>query len=485
MVSLLVKYLPSSVQKSITYEAPGTEPFDVSIVAPTIVTRGKPFPLKIVVRDYKGFPSLLMKKKLYIELDGTREQAIELGFSEDMTAIALIEDLTIRNAGFYRYACELNGKRFYSNPVKCTDKHECNIYWGDPHIHTAIGDCHPDTCRTLAFCYKAGKYISGLDFLAVTDHVSNGRCSEGKWKEEVTACELHNETGCFVTIPAYEASFKGGSGGDNNVYFTDPLKIYVDGYDDGTVKDLCGKLAEHASDFFVVPHHTTRAGKHGEIPDEIYPGAENMPVIEIHSTWGTSEYRGNATPLKIHPGPGYAVDLLNRGLRLGFIGGSDSHRSMTFPLDIDASLDSDNQPPGLTAVFSENLSREALFNGIKSRNCYATILERIYLCVDINGVRQGQILRCEDEKVDVDISIAAAAQTEITTIEIIKNGAVVFSTAVGNWKADVEFSDTIRNPDDCLKSVHTGEFLYYYVRVSCESGARAWSSPIWFLFSRG
>jgi hypothetical protein len=30
-----------------------------------------------------------------------------------------------------------------------------------------------------------------------------------------------------------------------------------------------------------------------------------------------------------------------------------------------------------------------------------------------------------------------------------------------------------------LESPHLGRFAYYYVRVTCASGAQAWSSPVW------
>ena len=97
----------------------------------------------------------------------------------------------------------------------------------------------------------------------------------------------------------YEASLEGGSGGDNNVYCRGDLEDYVDHWEGGNRK-LADALPETSS----VPHHTTRAGKHGELSDAIYPGPDLMPVVEVHSKWGTSEFRGNPRPLqKVHAGP--------------------------------------------------------------------------------------------------------------------------------------------------------------------------------------
>ena len=79
-----------------------------------------------------------------------------------------------------------------------------------------------------------------------------------------------------------------------------------------------------------------------------------LPLIEIHSKWGTSEYRGNPNPLKkIHPGPIYAVDLLNRGLRMGFIGGTDTHATMPAGFGIEH-LD---RLPGMTAVATKMMKK--------------------------------------------------------------------------------------------------------------------------------
>lgn len=483
-----VVYPSEKTQEIIINEAKGAEPYDVYMVAPTVVKPNESFTLKIVVRDRNGFPSLEVDKTLEVMVNASEYHNIIVNFEKGKTAIAFIEGVSLKNVGFYRYECELNDKVYYSNPVKCTNKDEKKIYWGDPHIHSSIGDCHPDTCRTLTFAYKAAKYISALDFIAVTDHVSNDRCSLGKWKEEVLLCNLSNEPENFITLPAYEASLKGGLGGDNNVYLTKFPPIYIDGYEDKDIKGLCKEIDEKKEewefDYFVVPHHTTRANKHGEISEQIYPGDKRMPVIEIHSTWGTSEYRGNPTPLKkIHPGPSYTVDMLNRGLKFGFIAGTDSHRTMTFPLTINEKLSSDNQLPGVTAVFASNLSRQDIFNGIKNKNCYACVFERIYLNAILNNTETGQVIECYDNSMNVNFSIVAAAQSNITKIEVVKNGFTVHSEDIGDWKADFTYKEEAKKTD-CLTDSKNNKFSYFYFRVTCESGAKAWSSPIWINFNK-
>jgi len=333
----------------------------------------------------------------------------------------------------------------------------------------------------LLFGLNAARHLSFLDWAGFADHVSNKRCELARWKEQVAQANAYDDAPNFVTLPAYEASLSGGKGGDNNVYMTKFPSLFVDENDQGDVISLCKALSEKAKqedfDFFVVPHHTTRTGKHGEIPDEIYPGKKMMPVIEIHSKWGTSEYRGNPDPLKeIHHGPSYAVDMLNRGLRLGFIGGTDTHNTLTF-IGFEKS-EHLARLPGLTGIISEKLDRNSIFEAIRNRRCYATSGERIFLDFNINGIAMGQ----ESDKPEKNrkISINTAACSDISTVEMIRNGEVLKTYNPKSFSFSGSLEDSESFDDICIKTQNRGSFIYYYVRVRCVSGAAAWSSPIWF-----
>jgi hypothetical protein len=231
-------------------------------------------------------------------------------------------------------------------------------------------------------------------------------------------------------------------------------------------------------EFITVPHHTTRTGKHGEIRPDIYPGPEVMPVVEIHSKWGTSEYRGNPNPLKkIHEGPSYAVDLLNSGLPLGFIGGTDTHSTMPAGFG-DDHLD---RLPGMTAVLAPELTRDAIYDGIRSRNCYAASHERIYLQVDIAGASPGEQISTGKTKGERVIRALAAGRSDLEAIEIVRNGETIHRHEVSDWRGEVEFTDRDDLAPLAKNSPHLGRFVYYYVRVTCRSGAQAWSSPVWII----
>lgn len=474
---------PSPFERGVlAQEAPGGEPASASIVVPTLTVSGKPFPVRLAVLDERGYPSIRFDGAVKLRGPLGEPAGVEVAFAGGRPAVAVVEGLTVNQEGLFRLECELDGRVFHSNPTRCQVKPEEFIYWGDPHVHTYLSDCGPERGRSLNFCYVAGRWLSRLDFVAAADHVSWGRCSKGKWLDQAATSDAFNEPGRFVTLPSYEASLDGGLGGDNNVYMTRWPETWVDVWEEkGSTRDLCAKMAEllDESDFFIVPHHTTRTGKHGEIPEHIFPGERMMPVVEVHSNWGTSEYRGNPNPLKkIHPGPSYVVDLLNQGLPLGLIAGTDTHATMPgwHAAGEPGHLD---RLPGLTAVRARRLTREDIFGGIRARNCYAASLERIYLDVSAAGAAGGECIRWSRADRPRRISVTAAARSDLTAIEIIRNGQTIAGHAPDDWTGTFEYADADDLSRLWLDSPHLGRFLYYYVRVTCASGAQAWSSPVW------
>ena len=464
-----VTFPPAYDQRVLALEAPGGAPARVTVAIPTMTRPGEPFEARIAVLDELGYPSVECDAVVgLLDAQGTATLA-EVPFTAGQPAVGAVTGLALDAEGLCRLAAELDGKAFPSNPTCCRAGASESIYWGDPHVHTVLSQCHADKCRSVDFCYTAGRYVTGLDWVAAADHVSNGRCEFARWKQQALACDAHDDPPAFVTLGGYEASLQGGCGGDTNVYMTEWPQMFVDEHDEGNVRTLCEKLGDvlGPEKFFVVPHHTTRTGKHGEIPDEIYPGEELMPVVEIHSKWGTSEYRGNPNPLKdIHPGPSYVQDFLARGLKLGFIGGTDTHATM--PAGGGLEPGHIDRLPGLTAVRCEQLTRRSVFDAIRNRNCYAASGERIYLDARIE---QAGTVR--------EVSVTAAARSDIETIEIVRNGEVVDACRPGAWSGTVELTDDVALAGLWLESQYLGRFAYYYVRVTCVGGAQAWSSPVW------
>jgi len=467
-------------QKVLAQEAPGAIPVKLSLVIPSITTPSKPFDVRIGILDENGYPSL--KCECCVKVETPEQDTIDISFHHGIPAVGCLKGIRLSNEGLFRLSASFENVKVHSNPTLCTSEDVPGIYWGDPHVHTILSNCHADKCRSLNFCFTAARYLSALDWVAAADHVSNGRCDFSKWKEQQTVSNLYDDPPEFVTLPAYEASHEGGAGGDNNVYMSHFPDMFVDEYEGGTVKTLCSKLADklQQDEFFVVPHHTTRTGKHGEISDEIYPGPTAMPVIEIHSKWGTSEYRGNQNPLKeIHGGASYAVDFLNRGLKLGFIAGTDSHA--TVPSGGGEEPEHIDRLPGLTAVQCKELTRQSVFDAIRQRQCYAASLERIIMHGSIAGHAFGEELQFADLETPPRIDVLVAAKSDIVRIELVRNGTTIHTVTPHSWNTRLTYEDEEDLKKLKIRSHHLNGFIYYYVRVTCESGAQAWSSPVWIL----
>jgi len=463
-------------EKCLRLEAAGAGLDRAMVTIPSIVKSGSPFAVTVSLLDQNAMPLISQGEKLTLACgDGRR---LTVAFPEGRSAVCRIEGLIQQKSGFFRLQAGVAGQVFLSNPALAVDEGRPDVLWGDPHIHTTVGDCGPERGRTRNLAYAAARYAYGLDFVAIADHVSwNPRGTTGKWLDNLAACELYDEPGVFSTLYSYETSMKGGDGGDCNVYLRQPNRTYVDPWpDELNLAQLCEAVE---GDFFAVPHHTTRSGKHGEIPPEAYPGERRMPVVEIHSKWGTSEYRGNPTPLKeIHPGPSYVQDLLAQGYRFGFIGGTDSHTSLTFCRQLEA--DNLSSLPGLTAVMVDHNHRDAIYDAIRARRCYAACSERILLDVECGGLEMGQAGRLPDMG-EVTIRAQYAAETHIESVEVIRNNELVHRESPGDWKGQLNWTDTRIRDASPLRDFETGNpTLFYYLRVTAQSGARAWSSPSWF-----
>jgi len=67
-------------------------------------------------------------------------------------------------------------------------------------------------------------------------------------------------------------------------------------------------------------------------------------------------------------------------------------------------------------------------------------------------------------------------------VDVVRNGRDVHSQYGDGWQMELGWTD-----EENLASVafdptpsQPRPFVYYYLRVTCESGAQAWTSPVWF-----
>lgn len=463
----------SLCERILAVEAPGGPVERLSVVAPSVVRPGEPFTVRLAGLDAKAYPSVECDD-VARPIGGPAQGLAEVRFEDGRPAVGFIDGVRIAEEGWHRLAFELGGATWLSNPVHCSPDAR-RIFWGDPHVHTVLSRCAPTQCRSLDFCFVAARWMSGLDWVCAADHVSNTRGDKGKWEAQRRAVRVFDDPPDFAAVLGYEASLQGGAGGDVNVYCRGDLEDFVDHYEQGNARTLAEALP---ADCFVVAHHTTRTGKHGELSDAIYPGPERMPVVEVHSKWGTSEFRGNPNALhKIHEGPSYVQDLLAQGYPLGFIAGTDTHATM--PSSFGDDSPHIDRLPGLTAIRAEALRHEAVFDAMRARDCWGTSLERIIIEERMAGGRMGRVMAWEGGPREFVAQIAA--ESDIERVDVVRNGQDVYSMGGDGWRAGIDWADGEELGSVALDPMgwFTRPCVYYYLRVTCASGAQAWSSPVW------
>jgi len=371
----------------------------------------------------------------------------------------------------------LEGK---SNPSKCSKNNRLNLYWGDIHGHTNLSD----GAAPVDFYYKAARDITCFDFSSVTDHEYQG---PHKFFDEEISIELtrndwglikektkkYYQAGRFVTFLGYEWTGRRDgvkdTEGDKNVYYIEddmPIFSKLD-RESATSWDLWKTLRDKNIDALTIPHHTA-SGWHTLGSDLKNHDPEFQPVIEIYSMHGSSEYPGNPRPLIKENNQGYVQTALERGYRMGFIAGSDSH---TLHLNVP------NVPMGLpyltlryrggiTAIIAEELNRKPLFDAIKKRRVYATTGERILIDFKVNDHMMGEEI-IFGGKAKIFGSITGT--DKLLKVELIKNNKVIHQIKPKSEEIEFIFDDIILED----------KTYFYYLRVMQNDGEMAWSSPIW------
>jgi len=467
------------------------------IISPSYVLKGKPFKISLVVWDSKCEPvkNSRLEINLQSEPKGVKVQK-SYRFVPPHKGYTTIDALIEKPGIFYIHGYTAKGLGFISNPIKCTERPEqWNLYWGEIHGHTTLSG---DALKSPDYYYTYGRDIGRLDFCAATDHdngLSGLRENKGlivrkrndrDWKIAKQMVEKYHQDGRFVTFLSYEWTNEGSmytsnayglyrkkedfSGHYNVLYFDTDEELYTNFMKESiNIKKLWNVLK--GKKVMTIPHHTAYPSHNdtrcGITPTEYNKDMERL--VEVYSMHGDSEYQGCPRPLLKTQYGNFVQDLLGRGYKLGFIAGGDNHlgnpgsRAVNYPRWM-------QYPPGLTAVYAENLTRESLWDALWNRRCYGTTGVRIVLEFSINGHPMGSTIRISSSDKPRDIKVSVAGTDEIYRVDIVKNNFDIH-TVNSQDSPIVDFSYT-----DTTKAKRND---YYYVRVLQKDGEMAWASPIW------
>ncbi len=155
------------------------------------------------------------------------------------------------------------------------------------------------------------------------------------------------------------------------------------------------------------------------------------------------------------------------GRRFGVIGSSDEHSGQ-----------GGRRHGGLAAVWAEALTREAIFDALRERRCYATTGERILVDFSVDGVPMGGCAkRSKGSKLKIRLQVWGTDL--LLRVEILRHrfGAdtgflPVLSVPPRPESMDAEFE---------IEDQFSGHAVYYarITQEPLEWPAMAWTSPVW------
>ena len=126
--------------------------------------------------------------------------------------------------------------------------------------------------------------------------------------------------------------------------------------------------------------------------------------------------------------------------------------------------------PGLCAVLEKSLTREAIFEALKSRRCYGSSGARIAIDFRINSINMGESSAIPAGQQRV-LYISIQGEDILNTVTLVKNNEdyVVFHV-----------DGASQNFTELFYDFDVGQQTdWYYCRVQQVDGRSAWSSPIW------
>lgn len=359
-----------------------------------------------------------------------------------------------------------------SNPSAERREGEPNLYWGDLHVMTGVSAGLGPPADALRYA----RDCSLLDFSSVNDGDDCEQYfSDEEWHETRQAVRDLYEPGRFVTFLGSEYHERKVAGDKNIVYRDDnaPLLRWSDlpgEQPEALWQALAGRKA------LTIPHHTTSGS--GMYRPFDFRNDEYQRLVEIYSVWGNSECAGCDRPnfwSFLLNWDNSVQSALNRGLRLGIVASSDSHDGR--PGNSDWLRLRRGVFNGFTAVWAPELTRNAVFDALFARRCYATTGSRILLRFSANAQPMGSELQAEETR---EFHVEAIGTDRIAEVVLIRNGEPLHTRPADSEAVCLDFCD-----DEPFETVaRTGDdgrpFVYYYVRVRQADGELAWSSPVWF-----
>lgn len=326
------------------------------------------------------------------------------------------------------------------------------ILWGDLH-GMAFNQ------RPLDDFYTYAREVAGFDFAAAM-LFSYNVCIGDMWEQVKEAARRFTRPGEFVAVPGIEFGTPPDGSHRNAHFFLHPERVpplffeerppaleprLTERFHPDTVR--CSDLAHFyetvATYGGIVSGHFHTLEYEGEILAEMWQ-KQTSSAGEEQRIFG----------------------LLNKGMRLGLVAGSDTHDSMP---GNPAPEPGCGQAAGFMAVLADEVTPQALHQAVVRRRVYGTTGARIALRVDASGHPMGSAVPAA---VPREFEVQAQGAAPLARVELVRQGQVVdgVDPSGSAWEGSLADADMgeLRGP------------AWYLIRVTQKNGHRAWSSPLWF-----
>jgi hypothetical protein len=336
------------------------------------------------------------------------------------------------------------------------------LVWMDSHVHSGLSaDAEGEPDEIVLYARDRGR----LDALVMQENdFYNGPLTEWEYQLGAFFSKAFSRDGQFVALPGYEWTQQRPA--DPDIDLDQPRFWRANYPNHRTViyPRAGGPLVRYVDvqgDIRKLHEAVARAGGvlHTQHPTFDMHAHPVETAIEVTAGWGV---------YFLNPGRIHAA--LKEGHRPGFIGTSDSHRR------------NPGLGGGLTGLYVESLSPDAILEAYRARRVFATTGARIALEARAHGVLMGQEARTAAGP--VKLSLVAKGTRPLKSATLVRDGVEIktLSAPAGALTATFEHADA-----DALPGTH-----WYYWRVEQEGSSKhyggnvmvalgnlAWSTPNW------
>jgi hypothetical protein len=459
---------------------------NIRIIAPSLVGKNKRFDVIIRFEDIFGNLTNNAPEGTLVEVsyEHLRENLNWKLFVPE-TGFINVPNLYFNEPGIYKIQLRnlKTNDTYFSAPIKCFAEADKSIYWGLLHGESE----KVDSSENIEACLRHFRDDRNSQFYAVSSFESVEETPNDIWKMVCAQVTEFNEDYRFITFLGFQWFNEAPEEGLRHLIYSKDNKPILRKKDmkSNTLKKIY--KSHTTKDLISIPSFTMAKGFETSFID-FDPDYER--VVEIYNAWGSSECtakEGNLRPIATDGKKGISETekgsvrkALNNNCRFGFVAGGLDDRGIYGDF---YESDQIQYSPGMTAIIAIEQTREALFQALINRSCYATTGERIVLGFYIAGAAMGSELNTKTKpglSFNRHITGFVAGTTPIKEILFIRNGKPFHTIHPKQVHHEFVIDDT--EPLSKILLFAQGEkppFVYYYIRVIQEDGHIAWGSPIW------